>query len=97
MHHFDIQPYLARVNVPTLVMAQTGSTLTSLEDQLVMRTTIPNSELQFIEDADGPHERRGSQRGSQVRIVEIAPSEPDLAERYARFLDSRFPPMQMPL
>jgi pimeloyl-ACP methyl ester carboxylesterase len=91
MHHFDTGPYLARVPVPSLIIAQTGSDLTKLEDQLKMRLEIPNSEISFVEDAEGDPEVRGSQRSSEVRIVEMAPSEPGIAERYATFLSSHFP------
>lgn len=91
MHHFNTEKYLTQVPVPTLVMAQTGSTLTRLEDQLHMRLMIPNAEIAFIEDVDGEAERRGSQRGTEARIVEMAPSEPGVAARYAAFLAARFP------
>jgi pimeloyl-ACP methyl ester carboxylesterase len=91
MHHFDTRSYLDHVTVPTLIVAQTGSRLTSLDDQLLMRVKIPNAELSFVEDRDGGAETRGSQRGSEVRIVEMAPSEPGIAARYAAFLSSHFP------
>lgn len=90
MPDFDIERYLPDVGVPTLILALTGSTVTTLEDQLQMRQCIPDAEISFVEDAERVG-TRGSQRGSEVRIVEMAPSEPDLAGRYLSFLQARFP------
>jgi 3-oxoadipate enol-lactonase len=91
MRDFDTEPYLADVGVPTLIVALAASTVTTLEDQMRMRTGIAGSELSLVEDVDGAPGKRGSQRGAEVRIVEMAPSEPGLAARYLSFLDARFP------
>ena len=90
MRSFDTERYLAEVAVPTLIMALTGSTVTTLDDQLRMRQGIPDAEISVVEDSERAG-TRGSQRGSEARMVQMAPSEPDLAARYLSFLDARFP------
>jgi len=90
MRNFDTEGYLAEVGVPTLIMALTGSTVTTLEDQLRMRQAIPDSEISFVEDDARAH-GNGSQRGVEARMVQMAPSEPDLPKRYLSFLEARFP------
>lgn len=90
MADFDTEPYLAEVGVPTLILALTGSTVTTLADQLRMRQCIPDAEISFVEDAERAG-TRGSQRGSELRMVQMAPSGPALANRYLSFLEARFP------
>lgn len=93
MRGFDTERYLPDVGVPTLIMALTGSTVTTVEDQLRMRQCIPDAEISFVEDFERPG-KRGSQRGSEARMVQMAPSEPGLALRYLSFLEARFPPVE---
>lgn len=93
MTHFDTEPYLAEVGVPTLIIALTGSTVTTLDDQLRMRQSIPDAEICVVEDAERAGARR-SQRGGEVRMVQMAPSEPALATRYLSFLEARFPSVE---
>ncbi|MBO0693590.1 MAG: alpha/beta hydrolase [Acidimicrobiaceae bacterium] len=90
MRDFDTERYLPDVGVPTLIMALTGSTVTTLEDQLRMRQCIPDAEISFVEDAEKAG-TRSSQRGSEVRMVQMAPSQPGLPRRYLSFLEARFP------
>ena len=45
----DVTDYVAQVRVPTLVLAPALSPLTPLEDQLFLRTTIPEAEIEVFE------------------------------------------------
>jgi pimeloyl-ACP methyl ester carboxylesterase len=45
----DVTGYLGSVRVPVLVLAPTASPLTPLEDQLSLRTSIPDAELELFE------------------------------------------------
>ena len=45
----DITPLLPQVKVPTLVLAPSRSPLTPLNDQLTIRTSIPNARMAVIE------------------------------------------------
>ena len=45
----DVTAYVADVAVPTLVLAPALSPLTPLADQLYLRTTIPNAEIEVFE------------------------------------------------
>jgi pimeloyl-ACP methyl ester carboxylesterase len=45
----DVEVYLARVGVPTLILAPAQSQLTSLSDQFKLRTTIPNAQIEVFE------------------------------------------------
>jgi pimeloyl-ACP methyl ester carboxylesterase len=45
----DVTAYVAAMRTPTLVLAPTESPLTPLEDQLYLRTTIPDAELELFE------------------------------------------------
>jgi len=45
----DVTGYVAAMRTPTLVLAPTASPLTPLEDQLYLRTTIPDAELELFE------------------------------------------------
>jgi pimeloyl-ACP methyl ester carboxylesterase len=47
--HVDVDSYLADVAAPTLVLAPARSALTSLADQLRLRTTIPGAEIEVFE------------------------------------------------
>jgi pimeloyl-ACP methyl ester carboxylesterase len=47
--HVDVGDHLAKVRVPTLILAPARSELTSLADQLLMRTTIPDAEIEVFE------------------------------------------------
>jgi pimeloyl-ACP methyl ester carboxylesterase len=47
--HVDVEPYLAQVRVPTLVLAPARSPLTSLDDQFHLRTTIPDAQIEVFE------------------------------------------------
>jgi pimeloyl-ACP methyl ester carboxylesterase len=45
----DTEPLLPQVKVPTLILAPSRSPITSLSDQLKMRTLIPNARIAVIE------------------------------------------------
>jgi pimeloyl-ACP methyl ester carboxylesterase len=45
----DVEDRLAAVAVPTLILAPACSALTPLADQLHMRTTIPDAEIEVFE------------------------------------------------
>jgi pimeloyl-ACP methyl ester carboxylesterase len=45
----DVTTYVAEMRTPTLVLAPTVSPLTPLEDQLYLRTAIPDAELELFE------------------------------------------------
>jgi pimeloyl-ACP methyl ester carboxylesterase len=45
----DVTGYVAEIAVPTLVLAPAASVLTPLADQLYLRTTIPNAEIEVFE------------------------------------------------
>jgi pimeloyl-ACP methyl ester carboxylesterase len=45
----DVTGYVARIRVPTLVLAPALSHLTPLEDQIFLRTTIPGAEIEVFE------------------------------------------------
>jgi pimeloyl-ACP methyl ester carboxylesterase len=47
--HVDVEAYLAKVEVATLVLAPAESALTSLSDQFKLRTTIPNAQIEVFE------------------------------------------------
>lgn len=47
--HVDVTDYVARMQVPTLVLAPAQSELTALEDQWFLRTTIPEAEIEVFE------------------------------------------------
>ena len=47
--HVDVGDYLAKVSVPTLVLAPTRSNLTDLSDQFKLRTTIPDAQIEVFE------------------------------------------------
>jgi pimeloyl-ACP methyl ester carboxylesterase len=47
--HVDVAAYVPQVKVPTLVLAPACSPLTPLEDQLLLRTAIPDAELELFE------------------------------------------------
>lgn len=59
--HVDVEHYLERVRVPTLVLAPTHSPLTPFEDQLALRLRIPDAEIEVFEGhghnvyLDDPH------------------------------------------
>lgn len=48
----DVERYVADVAVPTLILAPAASPLTSLRDQLFLRTTIPDAEIEVFEGRD---------------------------------------------
>jgi len=45
----DVEPYLPQVGVPTLILAPALSSLTSLSDQIKLRTTIPGAQIEVFE------------------------------------------------
>ena len=47
--HVDVEELLPAVSVPTLILAPAESPLTSLADQLKMRQTIPNAQIEVFE------------------------------------------------
>ena len=47
--HVDVSDYLAKVAVPTLVLAPSESGLTDLSDQFKLRTTIPDAQIEVFE------------------------------------------------
>jgi len=47
--HVDVSDLVSKVSVPTLVLAPAQSPLTSLEDQLRLRTEIPKAEIEVFE------------------------------------------------
>lgn len=50
---YDVRPYLSRVDVPTLIVAPTGSYRTDLSQQVELRQGIRGSELEIIEGCGG--------------------------------------------
>jgi pimeloyl-ACP methyl ester carboxylesterase len=47
--HVDVTGYVAQMAVPTLILAPAMSALTPLADQLFLRTTIPDAQLELFE------------------------------------------------
>jgi pimeloyl-ACP methyl ester carboxylesterase len=47
--HVDVEHYVAGVRTPTLILAPAQSALTSLADQLFLRTTIPRAQIEIFE------------------------------------------------
>ena len=47
--HVDVTRYVAEVRVPTLLLSPAQSALTPLADQLFLRTTIPDAQLELFE------------------------------------------------
>jgi pimeloyl-ACP methyl ester carboxylesterase len=47
--HVDVAEYVPRVQTPTLVLAPARSQLTPLSDQLLLRTTIPDAQIEVFE------------------------------------------------
>jgi pimeloyl-ACP methyl ester carboxylesterase len=45
----DVGDYVARVKTPTLILAPSRSPLTPLTDQFLLRTTIPDSQIEVFE------------------------------------------------
>jgi pimeloyl-ACP methyl ester carboxylesterase len=73
---FDVAEHLAQVTTPTLIFAPTASYRTGLADQLTLRQTMPNAQIEVVEGSGG--------RPDDV------PAGP-LADRLRRFLDSVSP------
>jgi 3-oxoadipate enol-lactonase len=48
----DVAHYLPNVRVPTLILAPARSPLTSLTDQMLLRTTIPDAQIEIFEGRD---------------------------------------------
>jgi pimeloyl-ACP methyl ester carboxylesterase len=47
--HVDVGTYVPQVRTPTLILAPAVSPLTSLGDQLLLRTTIPDAQIEVFE------------------------------------------------
>lgn len=47
--HVDVAEYVPRVQTPTLILAPSQSPLTPLSDQLLLRTTIPDAQIEVFE------------------------------------------------
>jgi pimeloyl-ACP methyl ester carboxylesterase len=59
---YDISSFLSSVSVPTLILAPTNTYRTNFGQQIQLRTSIPNAQLEIIEgsagradDGSGPH------------------------------------------
>jgi len=72
--HVDVGDLVSRVATPTLILAPAQSPLTSLADQLHLRTTIPDAEIEVFEG-----------RGHNIYIEETQ----RCTERVLRFIESR--------
>ena len=50
---YDISSYLSAVAVPTLILAPTTTYRTNFDQQVQLRTSIPNAELEIVEGSVG--------------------------------------------
>jgi pimeloyl-ACP methyl ester carboxylesterase len=71
---YDITEYLPKISVPTLILGPTDTYRTNLEQQVAIRSSIPNSELEIVERSVGRADD------------DVAPR---LARRVRRFLAER--------
>ncbi|MGW9027090.1 alpha/beta fold hydrolase [Streptomyces sp. NPDC055722] len=73
---YDIDEYLPKIGVPTLIAAPTSTYRTNLDQQVRMRELIPDSELEVVEgswgradDGSGPHVVRRIRRFLERRSL----------------------------